>query len=1369
MHVIAVQELHADLFRVVQLRNEAAKFSYHMYYSICTRNSAQAGVAVLVARSVATGVDTDSIFKDDSGRILFVPLTWRGHRLVIINCYVPNDPQEARQFMQHVVGPALAETGGRQPVLLGDFNFVTDVRLDRVRTSDTAAARTMARTPSDAACARTFSTQVAPDMVDTFRRLHPAQKGMSFFGPHGAARLDRVYVHESLMACVTSSAIATVGGSFSDHRAAVVHISPSASDVGAASRTRTTRCRRVRMWFWDCSQLRSQFSEWLSAQCTAAPEDPTALLLWWPNFKCRLAAFVVSLNIEHRRQALTPVAMQDRREAARVALDAAHAALEGGAPDGQQRVVQAKREWAASLNEVQRHERLHGASVEWVHPNERPSPAFTAVVSPPKYATVVQALQHPRGHLVGPGRGQADVMVQHYASISEAKPCDHACVQSVIAAVKEHGPVGLPNAEVDMLGDMHVSEDEVLSALKRCPSGRSPGLDGIPVELYRRGSRALAPLLARVYSAMGETGQVPCTLLDGLITSLHKSGSRTDPANYRPITLLNTDYRVLAKVLVNRLLRCAGGLISAEQSAFLRDRHIGDGVMLLQLLPHATALQRHEGAVVAFMDFKKAYDTVSRPFLLAVLREYGLGEGFVKWVSMVLSDTRACATVNGYMSRKVLFGAGVRQGCPLAPVLYLFVAESLLRFLKAQDELGLLIAGRKLLANQFADDMQVFLRSVRQVQYLVQAMGVFERASGQGLNLGKSSLLPIGRPHSDTPAPMTMVQGIPVRENAKALGFSFACGMQSPKPADGWDVLLQRVDAKIRRLARLPLSPFGRAVGASSYAVSKLLYHVEFLDTLSEMQIAELQRLMAHLVDRKLGTGFTHVPHECLLGPAKQGGFGVLSLRHHIAARRAVWAVRLLSGDGTKPWVAVGRHILASKWGEAPWQPMLPLHASGQSPRESHFLGGVALAPPLARIIHALQQMPPPTPGAAATNCPSFSAQWCASMPIMGNPLLVNAGGEGLQGDALDFACIGAHTLGRVLIMDKLLAEHGTDSAWEHCGPWRALAYDQAPRWRDRCWVRERVDHVLAFVPAQWQTAARSCLHNDTWPYMPHACIHVVGAEYLQVANAILHHHLFWPQPTTRTPPVPMPMLGVRQASTLLMQPVAAARAERWRGYLAEAMGIVPAELPGDMIPCLYGLFAKLWKLGWHNERKVVFWRMCVNGLPFASRFNTGKSCVCSAAAADNPGRLHHFWHCEAAQAVIGELQRGLQCSNIALERRHVWLMEVPAEVDERYGNSAVVRQLWRVVCLSALNAMWHYTCHVMAASPAVRDALQQQAEGSGVGSHIAVAHFRGLLEEFARVGRPPKAWHRLLPADAPFFRYSSDRELQVVNMPQAV
>ena len=87
-------------------------------------------------------------------------------------------------------------------------------------------------------------------------------------------------------------------------------------------------------------------------------------------------------------------------------------------------------------------------------------------------------------------------------------------------------------------------------------------------------------------------------------------------------------------------------------------------------------------AVVAFLDFIKAYDTVLRPFLYKVLEAKGVGEDFIHWVMLLLSETCTSARVNGYISKPVGYEAGLRQGCPLAPILYLFVAEALLCWLK---------------------------------------------------------------------------------------------------------------------------------------------------------------------------------------------------------------------------------------------------------------------------------------------------------------------------------------------------------------------------------------------------------------------------------------------------------------------------------------------------------------------------------------------------------------------------------------------------------------------------------------------------------------------------------------------------------------
>lgn len=134
-------------------------------------------------------------------------------------------------------------------------------------------------------------------------------------------------------------------------------------------------------------------------------------------------------------------------------------------------------------------------------------------------------------------------------------------------------------------------------------------------------------------------------------------------------------------MLALRLNPCLVGVIDREQTAFVPGRRIGENVMALQCLPE---LLRQQGrwALVVFCDFRKAYDTLDRGFLLAAMRALGVGEGFLAMVRLLLADTRARATVNNWVSTPEAFADGVRQGCPLAPLLYLFIAQALFRLLQ---------------------------------------------------------------------------------------------------------------------------------------------------------------------------------------------------------------------------------------------------------------------------------------------------------------------------------------------------------------------------------------------------------------------------------------------------------------------------------------------------------------------------------------------------------------------------------------------------------------------------------------------------------------------------------------------------------------
>jgi hypothetical protein len=355
----------------------------------------------------------------------------------------------------------------------------------------------------------------------------------------------------------------------------------------------------------------------------------------------------------------------------------------------------------------------------------------------------VAVLRRPNGVLEQDPRRITQLVAQHWAGVSSAPPIHQVAEQQVLAAVQA---VGVTVADPDFLGNLAVTEEEVGVALSAMKPGRAPGLDGIPVEFYRRYKAELVPVFAALFSAIGSMGKVPQCFLDGLLVILHKKGDRSDANNYRPITLLGTDYRLLAKVLGNRLRDALGSIIGNEQTAFLPGREIGENVLLLQLLDDLLQVRR-ESAVVAFLDFCKAYDTISRPFLLHVMETMGVGPGFLQWTRLLLTDTKAVAKVNGWVSTRVCFKAGVRQGCPLAPLLYLFIAHALLAWLKThgpQAGMGVEVDGKHLVATQFADDTEAILSTLASWPHFAALMHTFGQASGQHLNWSKVVLLQIG-------------------------------------------------------------------------------------------------------------------------------------------------------------------------------------------------------------------------------------------------------------------------------------------------------------------------------------------------------------------------------------------------------------------------------------------------------------------------------------------------------------------------------------------------------------------------------------------------------------------------------------------------
>jgi hypothetical protein len=275
-------------------------------------------------------------------------------------------------------------------------------------------------------------------------------------------------------------------------------------------------------------------------------------------------------------------------------------------------------------------------------------------------------------------------------------------------------------------------------------TGRSPGLDGILTEFYSKFWEVIGPNFTRMISSAIAVGRLPAGMTEGLIALFPKEGDRECLSNWRPITLLNSAYKIFAKALHIRLQGLLLDIIHEDQSAFLPLRFILDNV-LAQHETIAWAQESRQDLLMLKLDFTKAYDVVSWRFLFATMRKMGIPAGFISMAQMLFQDAEAAVSLNGEATVHFPIQRGVRQGCPLAPYLFLLVAEALHSATRAAVADGSLsgitlpdgVTQQTLL--QYPDDTPFSLQGIeRNLQMVSTLLSKFGEASGLVYNPRKS-------------------------------------------------------------------------------------------------------------------------------------------------------------------------------------------------------------------------------------------------------------------------------------------------------------------------------------------------------------------------------------------------------------------------------------------------------------------------------------------------------------------------------------------------------------------------------------------------------------------------------------------------------
>ena len=207
------------------------------------------------------------------------------------------------------------------------------------------------------------------------------------------------------------------------------------------------------------------------------------------------------------------------------------------------------------------------------------------------------------------------------------------------------------------------------------------------------------------------------------------------------MSILNTDYKILTKVLANRLKIALPELINADQIGYMSGRSCFENIRLISDMIEFCKIKKHP-CIILLVDFEKAFDSINWTFLKHVLQKYGFGKNFQKWIATLYSEIESCVSNNGHMSSFFKLSKGVRQGCPISALLFLLVVEVVAIILRHSEELtGIIVGQTEIRLCMFADDMTMFLYNLESVKVVMEIFEEFYRYAGLKLNKKKTEAL----------------------------------------------------------------------------------------------------------------------------------------------------------------------------------------------------------------------------------------------------------------------------------------------------------------------------------------------------------------------------------------------------------------------------------------------------------------------------------------------------------------------------------------------------------------------------------------------------------------------------------------------------
>lgn len=543
-----------------------------------------------------------------------------------------------------------------------------------------------------------------------------------------------------------------------------------------------------------------------------------------------------------------------------------------------------------------REESLKGAQVrsrgKWAAEGEKPSAYFCSLEARNFSDKYIPCLQSGDSLLTNQDDILKEVAV-HYKKlfVKEKEELTMTDFTDFLGEAREEVPT--LNEEEKLKLDRPITYEEVTRYVKgKLKNGKSPGSSGFTAEFYKVFWSRLGHLVTNAIIYSLERGLLSTVQRQGIITLLPKPDrDHSTIKGYRPISLLNTFYKICSGVLADRLKKVLPKLIHPDQAGFVEGRYIGDVIRnTLDIMHHASERKIH--GMILSADLESAFDKYGHQCIMYALELFNFGSDFRKWIKTLLTENFSNIIMCGNLSETIEVLRSARQGDPIAPYLFILGLELLAIKVRHDPRIKGFRCGEIEQKNSLlADDVTFYLQGSRQdiehsLRSLFEILQDFEKISGLKTSALKSKAMWIGTAVDSQPICTDL--NFTWCTDMKLLGVRFDNKLYNLDV--NFEDKIHDIQKVLASWKRRSLTLLGKITVWRTLALSKLTYVSLMTPFLSPERAARIKKVM---LDFLWNGGTSKIALRTLEMPISEGGMNLPNIQEYFESLKIGWIRRL--------------------------------------------------------------------------------------------------------------------------------------------------------------------------------------------------------------------------------------------------------------------------------------------------------------------------------------------------------------------------------------------------------------------------------------------------------------------------------------------